>query len=111
MSAQYPTQFTALTSTDSNQVYDPVVLNGPALMADSAEIPGKPGNLYGTQSDNHLTTLTANTVAATPAGNPGINQHDNPHIDLWVLLIVAAIAGFLSEITQRKQRQQRSRRE
>ena len=69
--------------TDRNQAYDPVVLNGPALRADSAGMPGKPGNLFGTQSDSHFTVLTANTVAATPAGIPAINQQDNPHIDLW----------------------------
>jgi len=111
MSAQSPTQLTALTSTDLDQAYDPVAATGPALMAESAEMPINPGVFYGTQSGSDFNTLTGNTLAATAAPDPGINQQENPHIDLLALLFVAAVAGFLSEITHRKQRQQRPPRE
>ncbi len=81
-------------------------------MSESAEMPNKPGVFYGTQSGSDFNALTGNTLAATAAtATPRINQQENPHIDLLALLIIAAIAGFLSEITHRKQRQQRARRE
>jgi len=110
MSAQSPTQLAALTSTDMDQAYDPVAATGPALMAESAEMPNKPGVFYGTQSGSDFNALTGNTLAATAAPDPRINQQENPHIDLLALLIIAAVAGFLSEMTHRKQRQQRARR-
>lgn len=111
MSVQPPTQLAALTSTDMDQAYDPVAATGPALMAESAEMPNNPGIFYGTQSGSDFNALTGNTLAATPAAAPRINQQENSHIDLLALLIIAAVAGFLSEITHRKQRQQRTHRE
>ena len=110
MSAQAPTQPAALTSTDMDRAYDPVAATGPALMAEPAEMPNKPGVFYETQSGSDFNALTGNTLAATAAPDPRINQQENPHIDLLALLIIAAIAGLLSEMTHRKQRQQRARR-
>ena len=110
MSAQAPTQPAALTSTDMDRAYDPVAATGPALMAEPAEMPNNPGVFYGTQSGSDFNALTGNTLAATAAPDPRINQQENPHIDLLALLIIAAIAGFLSEMTHRKQRQQRGHR-
>jgi hypothetical protein len=80
-------------------------------MAESAEMPNNPGIFYGTQFGSDFNALTGNTLAATPAAAPRINQQENSHIDLLALLIIAAVAGFLSEITHRKQRQQRAHRE
>ncbi|MDH3888433.1 MAG: hypothetical protein OEU78_08025 [Gammaproteobacteria bacterium] len=110
MSAQSPTQVTALTSTDMEQAYHPTAVTGPALMAESAEMPHKPGIFHGTQSGSDFNALTGNTLAATAAPDSRINQQENSHIDLLALLIIAAVAGILSEITHRKQRRQKTRR-
>ncbi len=79
-------------------------------MAESAEMPNNPGVFYGTQSGSDFNALTGNTLAATAAPDSRMNQQENPHIDLLALLIIAAVAGLLSEMTHRKQRQQRARR-
>ena len=79
-------------------------------MAEPAEMPNNPGVFYETQSGSDFNALTGNTLAATAAPDSRINQQENPHIDLLALLIIAAVAGLLSEMTHRKQRQQRARR-
>jgi hypothetical protein len=108
MSAQSPTQLTPPTSTDLDRLYDPVAATGPTLIAGSAEMPDNPGIFYGTHFDSHFNELTGNTLATSLAAAPGIKQQHNSHIDLWALLAVAVVAGFLSEITHRKKRQNRT---
>lgn len=104
MRAQPPTLLTASIATDTDQGHGPVLATIPTLGTESAETVNSPDIFSGAPSDNYFNALAGNTLVAPPAAASRINSQENSHIDLWALLIVAAVAAFLSELFQRKQR-------
>ena len=66
----------------------------PALFPDGARLLNVPGESGQTQAAENFHCVTDDAAAESP--------HTNSHMDLLLLLVVAAIAGILSEIYDRR---------
>lgn len=74
----------------------PLSLSDPAL---SADVPGDFGNI---QADENFSHFTGDDFPASTVTESQINSQTNSYIDIWLLLIVAIVAGTLSEVLHRK---------
>ena len=87
---------TYITSTDQPHDLTPAV--SPSLASDVVLTTDIFGAIDKTQTDRGFN----NTMGDISPTSPQTNAHTNSHMDLWLLLIVAAVVSILSEIFHKR---------
>jgi hypothetical protein len=88
--------------TRAGQSHDLTFALSPLSISDTTLTSDVSGDFGQIQSDGNFNHFKDGVLPASPVTDSQITSQTNSHIDIWLLLIVAAVAGTLSEVFHRK---------
>jgi len=91
---------TSITSMD--QSYDLTLAVSPSLSSDVVLATDMFGDFDQTQTDRDFNYIKDDILSTSLQTNSHNNPHTSSHMDLWLLLIVTAVASILSEISHKR---------